>query len=318
MKVQQGNMLASLENTRRFLDDNKAALVGVITGGTQQKLENSIAELSSTVTEQNQYTLDRSGSFAIQVASRAALLRDHMAPIVKIARLELSRAPELVKLSLPRKKISIQQLGALADGMAEAARPHAQVFIDAGRKPDFLDRLKTAADQMRSAAYDSAQGRVRIKKATSSLAEKLSHARKVVHVLDALVKEAAASDKALLDSWNIAKRVVRTNGISRSTTPAGSSPAATTLTATTPATTITTAAASFTTYRLRNCTMRRTSSTPRRPNVWVVTPPEHGVERPPRFLALAPVALSVGCQLGTGNSGCTVQIGTALTVGGRE
>ena len=226
MKAYQGNVLASLENTRRFLDDNKAALGGVITGGTQQKLAQAIGELASTVTEQNQYTRDRKGAFAIQVASRAALLRDHMAPIVKVARLELSHAPELVKFSLPRKKVTLQQLGALADGMAEAARPHAQVFIDAGRKPDFLDRLKTAADQMRSAAYDGAQGRVRIKQATSRLTEQLSRARKVVHMLDAFVKEAAGSDQALLDSWNIAKRVVRPNGITRTSPSAGSTPAA--------------------------------------------------------------------------------------------
>ena len=44
-------------------------------------------------------------------------------------------------------------------------------------------------------------------------------------------------------------------------------------------------------------------------------PPEHGAERPRRFFSWAPVALSVGRQLGAGNSGFTAQIGTALTFG---
>jgi hypothetical protein len=52
------------------------------------------------------------------------------------------------------------------------------------------------------------------------------------------VKEAAGSDQALLDSWNIAKRVVRTNGITRTSPSAGSTPAAIT-----PARAITAAAA---------------------------------------------------------------------------
>ena len=228
MKVRQGNMLTALESTRRFLDDNQAALVGVVTPATRQKLVDAIGELSSTAMAQNQFTRDLTGSFAVQAACRTALIRDHMTPIAKIATLELSQLPELVKFSLPHRRVTIQQLGAHADGMAEGARPYAQVFIDAGRRPDFIDRLKQAADQMRAAAYDAAQGRVRIKGTTTGLTQKLSRARKIVQMLDAFVKEAAGNDKALLDSWHIAKRVVRTSGASRGLTTVGSTPAATT------------------------------------------------------------------------------------------
>ena len=228
MKVRQGNMLTALESTRRFLDDNQAALVGVMTPATRQTFDDAIGELSSTAMAQNQFTRDLKGSFAVQAACRTALIRDHMAPIAKIATLELSQLPEPVKFSLPHRRVTIQQLGAHADGMAEGARPYAQVFIDAGRRPDFIDRLKQAADQMRAAAYDAAQGRVRIKGTTTGLTQKLSRARKIVQMLDAFVKEAAGNDKALLDSWHIAKRVVRTSGASRGLTTVGSTPAATT------------------------------------------------------------------------------------------
>ena len=238
MKMREGNTLRSLENVRRFLDDNRAVLHGVVNSAAHEKLTASIVELLSTVTAQNQFTRDMRGSYAVQEAHRAALIREHMTPIAKIAKLELSQLPELVKLSLPGKRVTIQQLGALADGMAEAARPHVQLLIDAGRKPDCLARLKAAADRMRAAAYDGAQGRARVKKTTSALTQKLSRERQVVHMLDAFVKEAAGNDKALLDSWRTAKRVVRRSGASRTTTPAGSTPAATT-----PATTTTAAAA---------------------------------------------------------------------------
>ena len=239
MKLVQGNTLTSLESVRRFLDDNQAVLDHVISTCTRQKLDEAIAELSSTATAQNQFTRDLEGAFATKASYRAALIRDHMVPIAKIASLELSEAPALVKLLLPKRRASDQQLGALADGMAEAARPYTQVFLDAGRKRDFIDRLKAAADQMRSATYETAQSRARIKKTTSGLTHKHSRGRKVVHMLDAFVKEAVGNDKALLDSWNTAKRVVRPSGVSRTTTnPAGSTPSATT-----PATTTTAAAA---------------------------------------------------------------------------
>jgi len=237
MKVRQGNMLTALESTRRFLDDNQAALVGVMTPATRQKFDDAIGELSSTAMAQNQFTRDLKGSFAVQAACRTALIRNHMTPIAKIATLELSQLPELVKFSLPHRRVTIQQLGAHADGMAEGARPYAQVFIDAGRRPDFIDRLKQAADQMRAAAYDAAQGRVRIKGTTTGLTQKLSRARKIVHMLDAFVKEAVSSDKALLDSWNIAKRVRLSTSSARTTTPGASTPAGTTAGVSTPAAT---------------------------------------------------------------------------------
>ena len=76
------------------------------------------------------------------------------------------------------------------------------------------------------------------------LTQKLSRARKVVHMLDAFVKEAVGSDKSILDSWNIAKRV-RHSTSSAHTTPAGASTPAgvSTPAATTPATTPIAAAA---------------------------------------------------------------------------
>lgn len=240
MKLQQGNTLASLENAHRFLDDNTAALGAVITPPTVQMLDDSIIELSAVATSQNQYKRDEKGFEALQARYRTALVRDHMAPIAKIAKLELSTSPELVKLSLPRKRASLQVLKQLADGMAEAARPHAAVFIAAGRKPDFADRLKAAANLMLDASFQRTQNRGKSLTAAANLKAKLTRARNVIHVLDALVKE-ATNDPGLLLRWKSAKRVVRKGGVPTgtiapiTTNPATSTPAANTTAASTPA-----------------------------------------------------------------------------------
>ena len=47
-------------------------------------------------------------------------------------------------------------------------------------------------------------------------------------------------------------------------------------------------------------------------------PSERGTQRSRRFFSWAPIALSVGRQLGAGSTGWTAQIGTALTFGARE
>jgi hypothetical protein len=60
-----------------------------------------------------------------------------------------------------------------------------------------------------AAVSDRTQNRGRQSGATAGLKEKLSSARKLVHVLDAFVETEPEDDEALLANWNMIKRVRR-------------------------------------------------------------------------------------------------------------
>ena len=200
-------MLASLENVRTFLRENAAEIGETLTDSTQKMLDDSIAELGVHVATQNTRHRVAAGALARQRTKRESLLRDHMAPIARIAGLQLRDVPELVSLTLPKKRASLQQLVALAEGMAGAATPHADVFITAGRKHSFIDELKTTAGEMQAAAYDRAQHRFNVKMATAEVAAKLSRGRKVVRMIDAFMQSTLVGRPGLLEAWNMAKRV---------------------------------------------------------------------------------------------------------------
>ncbi|MES2177984.1 MAG: hypothetical protein V4550_08950 [Gemmatimonadota bacterium] len=230
MQTTQGNMLLSLENVKTFTRDNADALGGVVTTGVLTMLGDSITELSDHASVQNGETRAAKGAIARRHALRAALLRDHMTPIARIARLELAGTPELVSLSYPKGKPTVERLAALANGMAHAAEPYADVFIHAGMKPDFIQALRTAADDMVQALKDRTQSKGKVRTATSALRSKLIRARKVVHVLDAMVKSALVGNQDLLAGWNLVKRVPQTRSstapAATTTTPAPSDAAA--------------------------------------------------------------------------------------------
>ena len=209
MKTVQGNMLLSLENAQAFLSENAAALGHVATTGARTMLDDSLVELSEHASVQNGQTRAGAGAIARRHALRAALLRDHMTPLAKIARLELTGTPELVSLSLPKDRPTVERLAALANGMAHAAEPYADVFIRAGMAPDFLQALRTASDDMVQALKDRAQSKGKVRTATSALRNKLSRARKVVHVLDAMVKSSLVGNQDLLAGWKLVKRIPR-------------------------------------------------------------------------------------------------------------
>jgi hypothetical protein len=227
MQTAQGNMLLSLQNVQAFLEKNADRLDGVANTGARQRLDDAVVKLSTYVLDQTESGLAARGATQKQKSLRVVLLRDHMAPIARIARADLPRTPELTALLMPRGHPTSARLAAAASGMAKAAAPHAGVFISNGLPADFIERLNGAVRAMLASLTERSQSRGRRKGATTGLKADLVSARKIVHVLDAFVKSATKDDPALLANWNLLKRIPKTPGHGAATPqPAGAVAAA--------------------------------------------------------------------------------------------
>ena len=89
MQTTQGSTLQSLRNVQAFLDANADKLAGVVKTGARKQLDDAVAELSSHASEQEGSNLASQSATRRQRSLRAALIRDHMEPIARIARAEL-------------------------------------------------------------------------------------------------------------------------------------------------------------------------------------------------------------------------------------
>lgn len=207
MRTTQGSILQSLRTVQLFLETNASQLGDVNASGARQDLDAAIVELSGHVVTQAGSTLAAMGLTQRQYALRRVLLRDHMAPIAKIAQAKLPPTPEVAPLRMPIGKPTIERLAALAQGMAKAAEPYAAVFIAAGMPADFIAQLTAAVDPMVAAMSDRTQTRGSRRGATSGLQDTLSSGRKIVHVLDAFMKSALKDNPSLLANWDVVKRV---------------------------------------------------------------------------------------------------------------
>jgi hypothetical protein len=209
MQTRQGNMLLALQNAQTYLNNNATALGDTVPPATRKLLDDSIVELSGHASVQDSETRAAASALALRHSLRSALIRDRMMPIAKIAKLELASTPELVSLSLPKNYPTVERLAALANGMALAAEKYENVFLRAGLKTDFIQSLRTASDDMVQALKDRMESKSKVRVATSALSNKLSRARKVVHVLDVMVKSALVGNADLLEGWNLVKRTPR-------------------------------------------------------------------------------------------------------------
>lgn len=221
MQSRQGNMLQSLRAVEEFLDTNAAILGDVVNTGTRRKLATVIAALDATVTEQAGNSVVAQGGTRHYKALRRALVRDHMAPIARMAIADLPPTPQVEALRMPNRNWSAARLAGAAHGMAVAAEPFRAQFVEAGMPDDFIERLTTAADAMVQSLSDRAQSRGRLSGATKGLQSTLASGRKLVGVIDALIASKLTDDPGVLAYWQKVKRVRRV----AANVPAGPAPA---------------------------------------------------------------------------------------------
>jgi len=207
MQTKQGAVLESLRAVHTFLDENAERLGDVVRTGVRRKLADALAELDTHATDQ------AAGSFVVQGATKQKyvlarrLRRHHMTPIARIARVELSGTPQLEPLNMPKGRPTPERLIAHAEGMAQAAAPFAETFVESGLPSDFIAQLSAATSELRACVTDRTQSRGKQSGATVGLKQQLSNARKLVHVLDAFVQTALEDNESLLTGWNAVKHV---------------------------------------------------------------------------------------------------------------
>src|SRR5581483_8586379 len=129
MQSKQGRVLESLLAVQVFLTNNADKLAGVVNTGTRQKLTDAIEALSGHVSTQTGSDKLSQSATCKQQGLRTALIRDHMAPIARIAASELPADKSTEPLKMPKVKPTNARLASLAHGMATAARQFSDVFV---------------------------------------------------------------------------------------------------------------------------------------------------------------------------------------------
>ena len=206
MQITQGNTLQALRGIQAFLDAHADVLGAVVTSGARRKLDAQVVALDAHVKAQGGNELAARDATQAQYAARDVLLQEHMAPIARIAAVELPRSPETQPLRMPGGRLSTELLYGAAVAMADEAERHAEVFIAALLPEDFVARLRAAAAAVRVPLDERAQRRVLRKGATASLEDDVKSAMLTVKILDAGVRVALKNETGLLVAWNAVRR----------------------------------------------------------------------------------------------------------------
>jgi len=209
MQLRFTQMLAALRQGQRFLDANSSALGDVNAGGGRAAFDLVTSQMAAYAEEQDRHRIRAAGELSNELRLARALRRQHMRPIVKVARAKVPEAAQLTAVSLPPIRSNSTDLTTRARAMADAVEPHKQLLHEGGLPSDFIDRLKTAADTLDAAIRQKGthqKGRIG---ATDGIVQQVRQARRQVGVMDALVRAQVAEQEPLLTEWRSIVRSIR-------------------------------------------------------------------------------------------------------------
>jgi hypothetical protein len=198
-----------------FLDTNDSLLNSINKSGMRSELDTVVLALGQSGGQQAAGRVNAIGETAKQRTLRLALRLNHMRPIASVARAKLRTVPNFQSMTMPSPKIRVVSLLTHAHGMAEAAAPYAQVFIDAGLPDDFIAKLTAAADAVKASIDTRAAARGQRSSATGTLTGLENRARLVFRALNDFVVPILVADVAhsgLLAEWKRARRVDARSG----------------------------------------------------------------------------------------------------------
>jgi hypothetical protein len=218
MRLTQAYRLTALRHAHQFLADHAEQLPEVVQTGACRRLDAIVADLLSLVAEQSAAVLQGRGATQHMYEVRRRLIEDHLAPIVTIARAELAGTPALAPFRLPPRSTPVERLAGVAHGLAQAAAPHAPVFIAAGLPTNFLDRVRGAADALVEARQERDLFRAQLRGATVGIDRCLAEGRRIICVLGTFVRSATRANDGLHAAWLAVRAVPALPGRRRSRT----------------------------------------------------------------------------------------------------
>ncbi len=214
MKYGEFLIRATCVRAQLFLDEHAGTMAAVNASGARKALDQVVQEFDGHAATQGEHLIGSTGETQKQRSIRLTIRRQYLKPIAKVAQAQLADVPEIATLRLPRPKLVGTQLVETANGIANAAEKHKDVFVNAGLTPDFLEGLRKLAQQLQESIDGRTSHVGKRMGATIAIGSVSVRARRVLRTLDGVVHQ-NVTDAGLLAEWDAVKRVAKKPGVAR-------------------------------------------------------------------------------------------------------
>ena len=207
MRSRERGHLRRFRRVEAFVDDSAAPLVGRRLDKVLGELRRVIRRIESAAAAHDSVARQSFRKTRQQASLLDDLREDHMLRVSKLAVLGNGAPVGLARaLKCPHKRTALHRVLAAAHGMTNVAAEHVPWFMSVGLKEDFVVRYRAAIlDVERTVAERDVLERRKIE-AGAAIALELQKGKRLVRVLDAVLRTAFGETPALLQTWQKIKR----------------------------------------------------------------------------------------------------------------
>jgi len=207
----------SLRRVEGWFVANPDLVAGNPSLGTQvEALKGVVIRLSDHATAQDTQFAQSQLIAKDEIEKRREVLRHQMAPIAQVGRALRGTVPGIGVLTMPKANASAAVIVTAAEVMAQKAEIYKDVLVENGLPADFIDQLKQAAATLKASIDGRGLARASRVAATRGVKSEVALGRRLVSILDAVVRGLIRSNPAKLAEWEQLKRVtLKAGGVRR-------------------------------------------------------------------------------------------------------
>jgi hypothetical protein len=209
MQLRFTQMLSALRQALAFVTQYASKFPDIASGGAGSALSDAIDGLASRAVAQATHQLGTVGQLQSEKKLARALRRNHINPLVRVAKLAVQDVAELTAVQIPPSRSNNTELATKAIAMANAVEQFEAALIAGGLRPDFRPRMFAAAQALLDAVSGKKGHRRGRVGATGAIERQIEVCRRVVSAVDSLVKASIPEHDPVLVEWDAVLRDVR-------------------------------------------------------------------------------------------------------------
>jgi hypothetical protein len=201
--------LEAMHQAQQFLDRNASAFADINGGGARSAFNDAVAAIADETGNQGAHRVGRAMQGRSEAQSIAALRRNHIGPIVRVARMLDADIEPLREVAYPSPRLNAMQLAVQALTLATIVEPYIGDFVGAGLKASFIADLRNRAQEILGTNTAKGTHFRRQINATASVMNAVLRARRVTTAIDALVRADVRRGHPLEAEWDSIVRAIR-------------------------------------------------------------------------------------------------------------
>ena len=207
MKTTEVRTFDAGRRVQGFLDTNAPTIGTAVPPSLRAKFDAAVSQIVQFQHEQEAATAAAKGETVNQAALRSDLFKHLVAPIGKVAKINLRQSNDLPALVVPAAAQRRKDFVAKVNTLADTASKYEPMFVEHGLPADFIAQIRAGATAVAASAVARERQQSGLSAATKGLAVASKSVHDLIGVLNGILAKLFKTNLPLAADWKASKKI---------------------------------------------------------------------------------------------------------------